>query len=347
MLADIVAFLRNGGCVVKDLMPASHWVMAPLIGPVTVIESVIAPTQFAAVLFNFFAAGPFFAGKAASWFASSSHPDAGQWAQAIAVSTSSGISSEMAKATLAASVASRKQTSCVMLCKAIIGTAFVLLTLLSLHVPYPALINWMLLMLELALSYLLTVMAAGVVSGWQLAADMRRLAQSFESRMGDKAHPAVLPLLSAAGVISMPTAPWFKSVKPNDPFGANAVQVYIKSLEAVHGDFLSSLPKQNESIASSLFYHSRKQMYMTALDATTFALNAIAFLGYGMFPITYFIPQATLTGWAPAWPGHDTAQFWGNLAGDAAWTVEAALVLTVPILVGSLLGAAPSKVKKE
>mmetsp|Transcript_11835 Transcript_11835/g.35381 ORF Transcript_11835/g.35381 Transcript_11835/m.35381 type:complete len:219 (+) Transcript_11835:1127-1783(+) len=61
--------------------------------------------------------------------------------------------------------------------------------------------------------------------------------------------------------------------------------------------------------------------------AFVLALNAVAFLGYGFFPVTFFCADPSLKQWVPAWPGADAAQYWGNLAGDAAWTVESALLM--------------------
>ena len=42
--------------------------------------------------------------------------------------------------------------------------------------------------------------------------------------------------------------------------------------------------------------------------------------------------QATL----PLWPGADSAQWWGNFAGDFMWTIEPILVLTVPPVIASI-----------
>ena len=47
----------------------------------------------------------------------------------------------------------------------------------------------------------------------------------------------------------------------------------------------------------------------------------------------------------PFWPGHDAAQFWGNLAGDVAWTVEAAVMLVVPALIARIRAEAKAKVE--
>ena len=51
--------------------------------------------------------------------------------------------------------------------------------------------------------------------------------------------------------------------------------------------------------------------------------------------------EAALKGILPVWPGHDAAQFWGNLAGDVAWTVEAALMLVVPAMIKQAVAQKP------
>ena len=157
-------------------------------------------------------------------------------------------------------------------------------------------------------------------------------------------------LLGPATGESLPPAPWNATDQPaSDPFGVNATSAHVKAvakLEAKCEAKLRSAGTRAE-VAADLRAQSTSTLYQTALDAVLTALNGLAFSGYAMFPLTYFVQEERLVQLVPGWPGHDTAQFWGNLAGDAAWTVEAALVLTVPILVGSLLGAAPSKVKKE
>ena len=63
-------------------------------------------------------------------------------------------------------------------------------------------------------------------------------------------------------------------------------------------------------------------------------LNFVAFWGYAVFPLTYFGPFTTIS--EKAW-----YEWAGNLAGDAAWTVEPALVIL------SAFGAFKSKVKAD
>ena len=81
-----VCLFRNGFCVVKDLLPSTHWLMQPWLGPVTQIECMIAPLQFAAVYFNLTSAATK-VWTAASYYVLSPVLSDEQWAQALAMSS--------------------------------------------------------------------------------------------------------------------------------------------------------------------------------------------------------------------------------------------------------------------
>ena len=88
--------------------------------------------------------------------------------------------------------------------------------------------------------------------------------------------------------------------------------------------------------ASSTWLRSRHGPRMRRLEMT-----------YGMFPVTYFNADASLKAWVPIWPGRDAAQYWGNLAGDFAWTVEPTLLIAVPFLIERAVASAASAAKKN
>ena len=59
-METLIALLRNGACGVKDALDGqAHWLMDPVYGEITALEAVIAPLQFAAVLYNLTAAVPY------------------------------------------------------------------------------------------------------------------------------------------------------------------------------------------------------------------------------------------------------------------------------------------------
>ena len=356
-LEVIVALLRNGFCTVKNVAPPAHWIMKPYYGEITCVECIIAPLQAAAVLYNVSAAFPYLFSTAYDFFFSTSLPSEEQWLQAIqaAADHTPPLSLEYAKSTLAADMAQARTKAKVMVCKMIIGTAFVFLCLSSVHKPFPALINWAVVFLELALAFLLTVMASGVAKGRQAAGDCKRLSKALGSADYEPLQtPAALPLVARAAKtpVKLPVAPWLSPPAASDPFGLVAVQSYLKKLSTLEKELRDTLKASGAAsaraaAADELAKQSTKQYWQTVLDATTTMLNGVAWCGYGMFPVTYFNTDADLSKWIPAWPGRDFAQYWGNFAGDAAWTVEPALLIVVPFLIDQMVSSAASEAKKR
>lgn len=216
-METLIALVRNGSCVVKDLLEGSpHWLNAPLLGRMTALDAVIAPLQFAAVLYNWTTAVPHLTSVAAACLASTSAPSEAQWSQAVGL-TGTHKTCQLLQCELASHFASSRQRVRVMACKLVIGGAFLALFLNSIKSAYAtsATINWNIVGLELAVAYLLTVMAAGVGQSWRLAADARRLARALAGGADPLSAPAAIPLLldathrAVGGTDSkLPPAPW-------------------------------------------------------------------------------------------------------------------------------------------
>ncbi len=67
------------------------------------------------------------------------------------------------------------------------------------------------------------------------------------------------------------------------------------------------------------------------LELTYFILNFIAFYGYSLCILAYYFASSDAL-WHKALKfgmSHDTSDWWGNLAGDVAWTIEPAIALYV------------------
>jgi len=306
------------------------------------------------VLYNLSASLPFLSASVASWV-SSSAPSEAQWSQAIATNAASvsPLAVQFAQVTLAADMAAARQKTKVMFCKMLIGGAFITLCLSSLHKPFPAVINWAVLLLEFALVYLLTVMLGGVMSGRQRAGDAKRLATALETKdFKPLQSPAAMPLLKlAAGQVqggnsgSLPETPWSSSPPATDPFGVESTKTYLQALTKHETDLRALAVKAGtrEALSAALASASQAQAYNTALDFVAMLCNSVAWCGYGVFPLTYFNTDANLKAYIPIWPGRDFAQYWGNLAGDAAWTVEPLLLIVVPSLIESAVAKAKVK----
>jgi len=349
----VVALLRNGACVVKSILAPAHWAMQPCYGQITLVEATIAPLQFAAVLYNLSASLPYLGGNMAAWI-NATAPSELQWSQAIAANAAavSPLAVQLAQTNLASDSAVARQKTKVMVCKLLIGGAFIFLCLSSLHHSYPALINWAVLFLEVALVYLLSVMHAGVMQGRQRAGDAKRLADALDLKdFKPLQSPAALPLLKLAaseldgGDAALPVGPWTSMPSANDPFGVEATKAYLQTLTKQETELraLAMQPETRQALSVALASASSTQAYNTCLDTIAMLCNAVAWCGYGMFPLTYFNTDASLKAWIPVWPGRDFAQYWGNLAGDAAWTVEPLFLIIIPILIKRSASAAKLK----
>ena len=350
-METVIALLRNGGCTVKDLLEGrTNWLMEPSFGPMSPIEVFIAPLQFAAVVYNLSAAVPYVTSACGTWLTSVA-PSELQWEQAISVAkaaSSNPTACAIAQNMLSTEMATARRKTRVMMAKLVLGTAFVVLTLLTMKRANITVVYWILTALELALLVFLSAMADGVSKGRQLAADKHRLARQLEAHSNPSLTGAsALPLLlGPACGIYLPDSPWLAPLPSSDPFGVDAVGAHIASIVQLEASVQSALKSKRKVIASQLAAESAAQYRTTALDAVVFVLNAIPFIGYGMHSVVYFISEATVAAVLPAWPGHSVAQYWGNLAGDVAWTIEAALMLVVPRMISRMTAATRMDEKK-
>ena len=337
-METVIAFMRGGGCTIKNVLDGrkTHWLMVPVFGKMSTIECVIGPTQFAAILYQFSAAVPHLF-TTVSDAINSTGPTHAQWMQAIDLAHSSGASPlacEVAKSTLTAHSAAVRQKNLVMCCKMVLGVVFVLLTLLTCKIPFMPAVYWALLFVEIALAFLLTVMGAGVAKGWQMAGDLRRLSDALNAG-GVLPAAAALPLLVGPTIgEAMPQAPWTMPLPTTDPFGVSSVAEHVALLAQLDVKTAGKLTTAGAraGVATELATKSAAQYAQSTLDAVLCFLNVLAFLGYATYPISWFVPESYLIQVLPLWPGHDTAVYYGNFLGDAAWTIEAALALMVPAM---------------
>jgi len=120
----------------------------------------------------------------------------------------------------------------------------------------------------------------------------------------------------------------------NDPFGSSVTAAYVKQLSDAKAPVEKIVKKSTAELAAELTEQAAMHSRQAALDAVLLLLNAAAFSGYAVFPITFFGPDETgLKAIFPLWPGNGTARYWGNFLGDFAWTIEPILVLIVPQLI--------------
>lgn len=330
--------------MVKDLLSSKHSLMQPLFGAVSSMEAFIGPLQFAAVVFNITGGLPVLVRTFSVWGKSMEPLSEQQWLAAVAHVTSSRKSSAasfIAHDVKAAFAESKVQfwTAC---CDMIIGSAFTFLFLDSMHISMPICIQWALIAMELALLYILTVIADGAIRERTRAADMQRLALALQAGDAPLDSPAVLPLAlnathSALGTLSAepPTAPWKTTqLEVADPLGTLAVTQYITSLDNLQASLEKEIKANKAKVAQELLIQSFRHRWQARLSWAVFLLNAIAFLGYAVFPVTFLAPsEKALQYLFPFWHSNSAAEWHGNFAGDVAWTIEPFLLLLCPVLI--------------
>ena len=93
---------------------------------------------------------------------------------------------------------------------------------------------------------------------------------------------------------------------------------------------VAGMAKVARSVAAyGLRQQSRELSASTGLELTYFVLNFIAFYGYSLCILAYYFSNSNETWHHILKFGmtHGDSDWWGNLAGDLAWTIEPALIL--------------------
>ncbi|CAM9614668.1 unnamed protein product, partial [Chrysoparadoxa australica] len=196
-------------------------------------------------------------------------------------------------------------------CQTAIGGGFVCLALFSWKFVEVFRVIWTLVVLELALLVLLYLGARSLTKAWRLS----RLVDDLPSQPPVPDDWDLLShLASGAGL-------QWESIKggSSDLSSSQSVEKEAARLESWAKEVVKVTPAGSPAAKEEL----RRR---AALDAVLLMLNVVAFVGYATIPLTFFYPEETAFVEAlPWWPGHDALAFTGNLAADAAWTVEPAL----------------------
>lgn len=368
----LIALLRNGLCVVKDLQLVDSlqqpWDVAQVIFPgFTRLEALIAPLQLAAALFN---------GVSGLWDLSKGvidYNEMHEWRKLLQVQQVSAEADEAqpyARKQVALEQDQAWRQSIMGCCKLTISFGFAKLTTNSLHMASMWWLNLALLLMEVALAYILVVMVRGAKSkksastlGNALASDLDELQKQAEDqatlleqtkpKKSSKKSPTTagaskedmllarhphlfedqetLSVLCAAAEIDPPRAPW---PGPAERYLGNA---YCHEVLRFRRELIARLTESPAEMADCLRANAVGDNLRGSLEVVYIVLNVIAWIGYAIFPLTWFYPDSNAFAHALApycnWPGHALAEWLGNFVGDLAWTVEPALVfLVLPVI---------------
>ena len=371
----------------KSLLPASSIFQLPYFYdssfyPLTIttaIELLIAPTQFAAVIFN-----------CTSGYSNIHHGKEDlvrveKWLSAInrvflqKSFKSSSVEFLVIKAGLETDKVALKTRIFIGYLEIVFGIAFLFLVLNSLHIVGPShpkpLID-ALISMEVGLVYILIIMWRTFTNKVK---DIRRLGKysAFVKEMKVKTAEALLLSAIDAGfnraeifdgylALDPKYSPAWRRYGSSDAFtGTNEVdnialldeiQTEFRTITAVFLKFTtvvksnSASDMDNESLSLCLEKQSYEARLQAPLELIFFALNFTAWYGYLLGILAFYIPEVErdaslgITDYAinsiqefgksHSWCkvlmfglSHSDADWWGNLAGDIAWTIEPLLMI--------------------
>jgi hypothetical protein len=381
----------------KSLLPASSIFQLPYFPdssfyPLTItttIELLIAPTQFAAVIFNCMSGyGNVNNGKedlvrVEKWLAAINS------VFLLKPFKSSSAEFLVLKAGLATDKAALKRRIFIGYLEIIFGIAFLFLVLNSLHIvgpSHPKPVIDALIWMEVGLVYILVVM-------WQSftkkVKDIQRLSKYSAFVKSMKVKTAEELLLRAIdsgfdraeifeGFVALhPSyAPaWRRHSSSDGSTGtkdavskalSEEIQTEFRTVTAVFSKF-TSIEKsasgsdgEHQSLSLTLEKQSFEARLQAPLELIFFVLNFTAWYGYLLGILAFYVPEAARdaslgiidyamnsiqeSGAPHSWCkvfmfglSHGDADWWGNLAGDMAWTIEPLLMLIQKPIIGYLV----------
>ncbi|KAJ8605697.1 hypothetical protein CTAYLR_010146 [Chrysophaeum taylorii] len=315
-IETLVAFARNGLCVCVDTLPSTHFLKLPLkaimfdlattpsslpawvaswtsmvtIEELSVLNVCIASLQGCAVVFNM--SGALGLPAAIS-----------EYRRLRVIESRLALKSRSRVAEVGASLAVRRASSSMAfaLVRLLLGPSFGVLALYTLRLASQRLLEWALLLMQIALAIALYAMWREL--GWRRQKAANATILTTNPTTDDPSVLATLdelPPPNSDGLVALVS-------KADD---AEKVRERCDSWVKI----VRKVASENQAELRTLALREREGI---RLDARVFWLNVVAFFGYLVFPATYFGPFL-----------RDPHMEWlGNFAGDLAWTLEPALII--------------------
>lgn len=355
--AVVVQLLRNALCVLKSLLPRSHALMAPIavvagkkLATPSLLELGIAVTQFAAVVFSA-------QSGLTSIFTGAVYLRDADWTQEqLDRLLITSPSSENIVLIQGARIEQRSRLLSLVtgLSDLPIAFSFVFLTLSSLKLtgsthPKPVIDG--ILLSEVSIAIYLCVMLSAWLEKVAEARRLHRLADALtqvDEIAIDKEE--LLTTIYDAGYAQNIS----RALEHMDPEYALIAKhaLPVESQQQAVSEALSRLTKAEDSrrdLPEKLEGLSAQAMGLGLLEAVLFGLNLIAWYGYLIAALTFYIPEHSQPSWfatAKLSLSHSDADFWGNFSGDLAWTVEPLLLLFVAPLLKTQVEVAHKATKR-
>lgn len=164
----------------------------------------------------------------------------------------------------------------------------------------------------------------------------------------DEAVLTISAKLSPASDLSFhPTAAVKTLVGEGDKKGLSSATAFQQegatALKALRGALAGGKLALYEGWEGEVEAELRRQRVARGVEMLIVGLNWVAFLGYTAICLTFYFPGHAFykTPFLGHYPGDDAFVWWGNFAGDAAWTVEPGIILLQALIVDALLPRAP------
>ena len=294
-----VGLARNGLCVVSDTLPERFDQFGRYANGMSTMNYLIAPLQLAAVVFNV----PGALGLPGAALAYARARGAGAAAARSA--------SDVVRAAGARQVEAAWVGLCFAFLKCTLAPAFLVLFLNSCKKAEGWWVEHALLAMQLGLAVALWAMRVDLLSKWGRTHNANVIALIEHDGNDGGRHCAYAEAVCDAGLGG--GGDLAAEVLGGGGEGAEARGAALKARAA---KLVCDDATSKATLAALLAFAERGKADYD-LDVRVWVLNCVAFCGYAVFPLTYFGPFARD-------PFHE---WFGNFAGDLAWTVEPALVL--------------------
>lgn len=378
-LSTQTQFVRNFLCVAKSLIPNKGFLKQAIFpqaiqpfNEILTIELLIAVTQFAAVYFNlvagikdisaFFKDSPLF--KRGLLFLERLSFDA---------SKKGSLSRTLVRHGLETDRSNNIVKGIVGFWEIIFGLSFVFLGLNSVHYylkGHPKPVIDALIAMEIGLAYVLVVMWRGLGRKFTHINILNKLSKVVSSDLSSQSFNVKNLLTQAAdfGILFNFQEDVYSNINMLDVYRTLFPQFkpsYASSPATTQGEKIQSdldhiehttslnLPK--EDLLNTLNKTKMQLVYESVFDIFYFILNFVAGYGYLLGILAFYFPYASsktnnvdaIVKALMFQMSNDDADWWGNFAGDLAWTIEPVLVMTQGWIIKNLMKKQFSKAKKE
>lgn len=330
MLEVLISILRNGACVVKDLLPPTHALLTPSaayfslhqhLDPVPLIDLFIAPLQLAAVFYGgvggLLDLGQALARwrRARAWAAGAQSLESKVYRREL-LEMRGRLNGEVWRAWGAVTDA---------LVKLCFGGCFLFFFLSTLQQLEDTPVQWTLLVMELAALVALykglsSILEKRAKALWLLAVEPDDLLYNAggHARLVDYADKRLL-FTWENGVAYHPNA-LFADVEHLGRAFARLEDMVAKAKTEHAADAVADL----KEVLHRVHTDGRQLLSQCWLDALVLWMDFIAFLAYIFFPLVWFYPDEALYHHyiGPVYPGHGPVLSAGALVGDVMWTLQ-------------------------